>query len=113
MWTLFFAGTLCDDISSLANTLLEEAPALAGLFVLFVVLASFMLLNMLIGIVCDVVTAVADVEKDEAAIKYVKDNLIKVLQEIDEDGDGVISQDEFRHFVSHPTAVRAFQGLGL
>eukprot|EP00747_Dinoflagellata_sp_TGD_P212361 gnl/TRDRNA2_/TRDRNA2_85459_c0_seq1.p1 gnl/TRDRNA2_/TRDRNA2_85459_c0~~gnl/TRDRNA2_/TRDRNA2_85459_c0_seq1.p1 ORF type:complete len:454 (+),score=73.70 gnl/TRDRNA2_/TRDRNA2_85459_c0_seq1:89-1363(+) len=113
MWTLLLSGCLLDDISVIADLLVEESIFLAMIFILFVLLSSLMVLNMLIGVLCAVVTAVAAAEKEKVLVGYVKTKLITVLQRLDEDGNGTISKAEFDQLVHIPEAVQALDELGV
>eukprot|EP00927_Polykrikos_kofoidii_P031277 TRINITY_DN26923_c0_g1_i1.p1 TRINITY_DN26923_c0_g1~~TRINITY_DN26923_c0_g1_i1.p1 ORF type:complete len:611 (+),score=122.11 TRINITY_DN26923_c0_g1_i1:249-2081(+) len=113
MWTLLLAGCLLDDITSVANPLLEDGFFMAAVFVCFVLVASLMVLNMLIGVLCAVVTAVAAAEKEKVLVTYVKSKLMNTLMQLDEDGNGTISKAEFDELTHFPEAISAFQDLGV
>mmetsp|Transcript_44557 Transcript_44557/g.83630 ORF Transcript_44557/g.83630 Transcript_44557/m.83630 type:complete len:626 (-) Transcript_44557:74-1951(-) len=113
MWTLLLAGCLLDDISKVGNALIRESVLMAAAFIMFVLLSSLMVLNMLIGVLCAVVTAVAAAEKEKALVNYVKSKLINVLQTLDEDQNGTISKKEFDQLVHIPQAVQALDELGV
>jgi len=113
MWTLLFAGCLLDDITIVSDLLIKEGILMASIFILFVLLSSLMVLNMLIGVLCAVVTAVAAAEKEKVLINYVKSRLMGVLHKLDEDGNGTISKAEFDQLVLIPDAVHALSDLGV
>jgi hypothetical protein len=113
MFTLLVAGTICDDITAVADSLKDESPILCAIFFEFVVVAAFMMLNMLIGILCEVVTAVSEAEKEKAAVSFLKERLLHVLQEVDQTRAGRISKQEFSTFVMHPEAKQTFEELGI
>jgi hypothetical protein len=75
---------------------------LCGAMLFWVLLSSFTILNMLIGVLCEVVSAVAAAEKENNVVQYVKDTLLGVLHTFDADGNEKICEDEFAEFVSHP-----------
>jgi hypothetical protein len=95
MWTLFLQGTLLDDITSVLNLILETSPAMTVFFLIFVIIASFMTMNMLIGILCEVISAVAETENEAMVVNYVKQQLLDILDGIDFDGNRMISKTEF------------------
>lgn len=76
-------------------------------------LASLTVMNMLVGILCEVVTVVSAVEKEEILLKSVK-NLLKQLLHTgaDEDGDGSISRKEFDQMLTNPVCVRTLSEVG-
>lgn len=102
MWLLLLSGTFLDGPSAVANQVLASSPALAGLFLLFIFLSSYMVLNMLIGILCDVVHQVAVNEKEEAAVSYLKNTLLEILECHDKDNDRQIHRDEFELLMRNP-----------
>merc|ERR1712176_730776 len=63
---------------------------------LFIGVANLTILNMLIGVLCDVVSAVADVEKEEIAFLNTRDKIQAVMKDLDTDNDNVISAAEFK-----------------
>jgi len=113
MWTLLLAGCLLDEIQSVADLLVEEGPLMVFFFIVFVLLSSLMVLNMLIGVLCAVVSAVAAAEKEKALVTYVKTRLISVLESLDKDGNGTISKHEFEQLLHIPEAVAALDELGV
>lgn len=113
IWTLFFSGTLMDNVSQIANALLENSLLLTFVFVVFVFLAAFTVLNMLIGLLCEVVTAVAAAEKEKAMVLHVKSKLTCFLEQLDTDGNGTISKTEFDQLITFPEAVHALSELGV
>eukprot|EP00927_Polykrikos_kofoidii_P087146 TRINITY_DN9967_c1_g2_i1.p1 TRINITY_DN9967_c1_g2~~TRINITY_DN9967_c1_g2_i1.p1 ORF type:complete len:615 (-),score=165.34 TRINITY_DN9967_c1_g2_i1:39-1883(-) len=86
---------------------------LMWLFFGFVLLASVLLMNMLIGVLCEVVSAVASTEKEEMLVAYVGVRLTKVMALIDEDGGGTISRDEFMQILDSEEAIEALQEVGV
>merc|ERR1719235_780312 len=113
MWTILWAGCLVDDINAIAEAVMEESVFMGFFFLLFVLVSSLMVLNMLVGVLCAVVTAVAAAEKEKVLISFVKTRLIGVLQSLDEDGNGTITKDEFDQLLAIPRAVQALVDLGV
>jgi len=113
MWTLLRQGTFLDSVTKTADPLLELSPALTAVFVVFILLAPFTVLNLLIGMLCEVVNCVAITEKEKAMVLYVKSKLMHVLEELDEDGSGTISKSEFLKLMEVPVAVKALEELGV
>lgn len=96
MFTLFVAGTLLDDITAVSDHILETPlPFMLVIFYVYVLLSSFTVLNMLIGVVCEVISTTAAHEREEAMVSHVNQLLTAVFNEIDLDGSGLISKKEF------------------
>eukprot|EP00439_Symbiodinium_sp_Y106_P031367 s2732_g3.t1 len=114
MNTLLMAGALPDQ-----SSLVEDAGAfhflLYPLMLLYMLLASLTVMNMLVGILCEVVSVVSAVEKEEILLKSVKTHLKQLLldAEADEDGDGSISRREFDKMLTNPTCVRTLNEVGV
>lgn len=115
MITLMNQGTLLDNPSDVVMALGADGYAFAGLFYLFSILAAWMVLNMLIGVLCEVVTAVAAAEKEKITVAYVKAQLEKVIHEsgLDADKNGKISKAEFAKLFDFPVACRALEEVGV
>eukprot|EP00928_Gymnodinium_smaydae_P048693 TRINITY_DN32590_c0_g1_i1.p1 TRINITY_DN32590_c0_g1~~TRINITY_DN32590_c0_g1_i1.p1 ORF type:complete len:736 (-),score=107.72 TRINITY_DN32590_c0_g1_i1:131-2338(-) len=111
MYTLLVRATLLDSIGKLLNEVSEDSTVVATLIVIFVFLAAFTVMNMLIGVLCEVVSAVAVVEREEMAVNNVHDKLKSVLNGIDADGNNYISKHEFKQIVENPSAITALQAV--
>eukprot|EP00913_Durusdinium_trenchii_P024472 g22974.t1 len=68
MWVLLLSGTFLDSPSVALNEVGATSGWLVALFLVFIFLSHMMVLNMLIGILCDVVHQVALNEKEEARL---------------------------------------------
>eukprot|EP00746_Dinoflagellata_sp_MGD_P014575 gnl/MRDRNA2_/MRDRNA2_132035_c0_seq1.p1 gnl/MRDRNA2_/MRDRNA2_132035_c0~~gnl/MRDRNA2_/MRDRNA2_132035_c0_seq1.p1 ORF type:complete len:515 (-),score=103.07 gnl/MRDRNA2_/MRDRNA2_132035_c0_seq1:271-1779(-) len=113
MWTLLIYGTFMDEISSLGAIIKAESAFLTALLLVFVLVTAFTVLNMLIGVLCEVVTAVAANGKEEIVVKFVKRQLLDVLVRMDYNKNGTISENEFANFVNHSDSQVAFSELGV
>ncbi|CAE7713053.1 NaCP60E, partial [Symbiodinium necroappetens] len=84
MNTLLMAGALPDQ-----SSLVEDAGAvhflLYPLMLLYMLLASLTVMNMLVGILCEVVSVVSAVEKEEILLKSVKTHLKQLLLDAEAD----------------------------
>jgi hypothetical protein len=114
MYTLLIDSALPDQ-GTVARAALDEHFIYLVLILLFFLLSAITVMNMLIGILCGVVAAVSDVEKEEMLINYVKSELVHMLDKygIDTDGDNHISQKEFTNLLSKPAAARVLQDVGV
>lgn len=115
MHTLLIHGTFLDDLATVAHSLSAQAPALLPLFYVYVLLAAMTLMNMLIGVLCEVVTAVASTEKEAMTIAYVRDVLHEILtkQNLDTNQDGQISKGEFMNLFEDKTAMSLLEDIGV
>merc|ERR1712056_71419 len=81
----------------------------AALLLLFILIASLTVMNMLVGVLVEVVSVVSAVEKEQINVAFAKKQVEKMLAhgDIDKDGDNLISKDEFKHLLDSPVAMRA------
>jgi len=91
---LLLDGVLPDN-AEMVKDLSEDHWTLAFVHLTFILVSSLTILNMLIGVLCEVVSTVSEVEREEMAAEHVKNHFLTVLLESDEDGNQVISRDEF------------------
>jgi voltage-gated sodium channel len=115
MMTLLMAGSLTRGIDVMDEGGNERGD-LAVFFCCFVLLANLTLLNMLIGVLCQVVTAVADSEKEATDAKHIRDEVEQLWATAiahDDDDDGEISKEEFVKIIRDPHACRVLDGLGV
>mmetsp|Transcript_62186 Transcript_62186/g.103325 ORF Transcript_62186/g.103325 Transcript_62186/m.103325 type:complete len:731 (-) Transcript_62186:86-2278(-) len=113
MYTLLIVGTFYDNLGDVLSDV--GRPSLGGhllfgaLFMLFIALAALMVMNMLIGILCEVVSAVAATEKEQMRVDFVKGKMEEVVSALDNDGDMMISKAEFIQIMQHHDAVHALE----
>jgi hypothetical protein len=96
MFVLSLAGTMCDDITGVTVVFIEEGHYwMFAAFLAFVVLSSFTALNMLLGIVCEVIVEVKEMEEEKRLLEDVREKIVDTFEALDEDGSGMISKKEF------------------
>jgi len=100
--TLLLKGVLMDGATLTFFAILEDSWILAILFIVFIFLSAFVVLNMLIGILCDVVCQVSQIEKDDAAVNYLRSTLLDLLDCYDKNGDKQLGKEEFELIMGNP-----------
>merc|ERR1719265_1361235 len=94
MWTLFMDGTLMDSPGLVLTSLLFSGKPICWaclvVFLTFILFSAITVMNMLIGVLCEVVSAVGQAERDEAAIRLTKASILEDLRQFD-NGCGEIS----------------------
>mmetsp|Transcript_92938 Transcript_92938/g.272037 ORF Transcript_92938/g.272037 Transcript_92938/m.272037 type:complete len:602 (-) Transcript_92938:75-1880(-) len=113
MYNLLVYGTFMDNIGVLLDELAEESVFCCVLFITFVLMSALTVMNMLVGVLCEVVSAVAATEKEGLQVTFVTSKLQAVLAQIDKNGDGMISNDEFAKILENPEATAALQEVGV
>lgn len=103
MMTLMAQGTLGDSVGTVLRGVARNPPALASL-IAFIVFSMLTVLNMLVGVLCEVVTEVAKAEKESIALHKLKGTLLVMLKQIDLDGSGDISKEEILLLLQDPAA---------
>eukprot|EP00929_Paragymnodinium_shiwhaense_P033304 TRINITY_DN18312_c0_g2_i1.p1 TRINITY_DN18312_c0_g2~~TRINITY_DN18312_c0_g2_i1.p1 ORF type:complete len:785 (-),score=129.14 TRINITY_DN18312_c0_g2_i1:190-2544(-) len=115
MHILLIKGTFIDNVGELIFEMAKEHIMALFLFYAFVLLSALTVMNMLIGVLCDVISAVASVEHEALTCMYVVDQLQEIMHQggLDTDGDGEISKQEFGQMMENPMAARILSGVGV
>mmetsp|Transcript_10803 Transcript_10803/g.24700 ORF Transcript_10803/g.24700 Transcript_10803/m.24700 type:complete len:786 (+) Transcript_10803:49-2406(+) len=118
MYTLLIDGVFMDDVGDVVHKIGHEHPECAVLFWTFVLLSSLTVMNMLIGVLCEVVSAVAATERETLVVSFVKEKLHNIARinqklKIDQDDDGSISKSEFLKILKVPEAAQALHHVGV
>jgi len=112
--TLVTDGAFMDGIGYVSRILLNQNHYVAeGVFMVFVLLSALTVMNMLIGVLCEVVTSVAAAEKEDGQIKLVKDRLLSMLKELDEDKSGLISRYEVAQVLDDVNALSVLHSINV
>lgn len=112
MWTLLVDGSFMDGIGWVSRSLLDADKYLeATVFMVFVLGSALTVMNMLIGVLCEVVSAVAACEKEDNAIKLVRDKLLHMLRELDQDGSNGLSRSEIGQVLENTKALAVLSSL--
>jgi len=108
MNTLVLDGIIFDGAADLLSLMIEEDQyILIACFYLFVLLAALTVMNMLIGVLCEVVSAVAETEHEELTIHYVRDRLQEIVNECCEFQEGEeikINKETFLNILAYPSS---------
>lgn len=113
MYSLFIYGTFVDDLAYFCDTIREESYPILILVLIFVCLACLTVMNMLVGVLCEVVSAVAQTEKEMITTATVSEKMRGIVDTIDTNNNGHISFVEFRKILDIPEALRALVDVGV
>merc|ERR1719313_111247 len=105
MFTLILAGTLLDDITP--TRMLIDDPVyyyMVPLIFVYILASNFTMLNMLIGVLCEVVSCTKQGEEERAVLDLVREKIEGVMDKVDKDGSGMISKKEFDTMIEGPDA---------
>jgi len=113
MYSLLIYGTFLDDLSQFCDDIRAESIPCLVLVFAFICLSSLTVMNMLIGVLCEVVSAVATTEKEMILTQTVSDKMLGVVQSLDTNSNGMVSLSEFRKILEIPQALQALQDVGV
>eukprot|EP00927_Polykrikos_kofoidii_P017276 TRINITY_DN17842_c0_g1_i4.p1 TRINITY_DN17842_c0_g1~~TRINITY_DN17842_c0_g1_i4.p1 ORF type:complete len:553 (+),score=92.70 TRINITY_DN17842_c0_g1_i4:63-1721(+) len=101
------------DQKDLFQLLLDKSLAFYLINLLFMSLSCLMVMNLLIGLLCEVVSEVSRVEKDSLLAFDLQQRLLEAMPLIDEDGNRQISMSEFRMIFANDQACRILNEVGV
>jgi hypothetical protein len=114
MLVLFAQAALLDNIAELLLFANEASPICAWIIGFVVLVGALTLMNMLVGILVQVMVRVTEKEKDQVAMDFVSQELQSVLSELAlSDGDPLISLQEFEQIVLSETVSKALGKVGI
>jgi hypothetical protein len=118
MHTLLLRGTLMDEIGSVVRQLSRAHVLYAVVFYFFVLISALTVMNMLIGVLCEVVSAVSATETEGIHVAFMKGQLEKIWADIgasdpDDRTSGEISKDDFHMILESVDACRALDEAGV
>lgn len=97
MRTLFIMGTILDDVTEGTNTIRssKHSTIMLIVFIIFILVSSFTILNMLIGILCEVVSATSEGEQAKTLDYTIRSAMSELFTKMDRNKDGEITKKEF------------------
>eukprot|EP00930_Biecheleria_cincta_P042744 TRINITY_DN29412_c0_g1_i1.p1 TRINITY_DN29412_c0_g1~~TRINITY_DN29412_c0_g1_i1.p1 ORF type:complete len:783 (+),score=183.02 TRINITY_DN29412_c0_g1_i1:210-2351(+) len=108
MFSLVVHGCLYSNLSDFAVMCFKEHVLFGMALVLFLVVGPWTVMNMLVGVLVQVVDIVAAAEEDMATRRLVIDQLMEAMVQLDENGDEMLSQDEFTGLLQMPDVISVF-----
>jgi hypothetical protein len=106
-------AVLCGPDADMVNKVGSEGITYYLLFVAFILLALFTIMNMLIGILCGVVCEVREQNKEEHLEDDLEAEILRLARAIDSDKSGTISKSEFDSILTDPDITYKFYCLGV
>jgi len=113
MYSLIIYGTFLDSFAEFCDDIREESTPCLMLITIFVVLASMTVMNMLIGILCEVISAVAVDEKETMITEKVYEKFGNIVRSLDNNGDGTISFRELEVIMDNNDALDVLSSLNV
>jgi hypothetical protein len=114
MTSLLLRGTL-PDLAEWVTRVGDEHLGFAALLLLFILFATLTVMNMLVGVLVEVVAMVSQVENESMLICMVRGRMMDMINSLNLDGDGShsISKDEFEQLLIRPEAAGLIQSVGV
>jgi len=114
MLTLLIMGTILDDVTECSDIIRAQNNYwMLTAFIFYIVLNSFMMLNMLVGILVEVVGSTAEAESRRASKEQAADAILTIFTSMDSDGSGLITKDEFATMKYDSQVMSALRDLGI
>jgi|EP00927_Polykrikos_kofoidii_P077160 hypothetical protein len=95
MHTLFVFGVIMDNLADFSKALVQTTGDIGIVLLIawyaFILIATLTVMNLLVGVLCEVISSVAIVEREEIMIGYVNQKLSEILVDfgLDRNEDGV------------------------
>lgn len=83
------------------------------MFTLFIFLVSLTMLNMLVGVLVEVIGVVSSVEREQLEINHMKEGLSQLLLQADNDCSGKVTIKEFVQLLKNRSAVQFLSSVGI
>jgi len=99
--------------STFVNDLASSEPVLWPLAISFILLAALTVMNMLVGVLVEVVGVVAGTEKDKLSILYVKYQLEDAMYMLGLDTNMAFPREDFARIIMYPEMLRVMQNVGV
>jgi len=112
MFTLVCQGLYMDRFSDLAGALSDEGPGYLMLLLLFVFVCCHTILNLLVGVLCDVVSQISEADKFEILVRFVSRRLMYIVEKLRINSDA-ISKTDFISIIKDETAIDTFKEIDL
>ena len=83
------------------------------LFIFFVLVATLTVMNMLVGILVEVISVIASVEKEQLLVSKVQRKLEEVMDLVGQSRDTDLTRRDFLELIRQPEAARVLQEVGV
>lgn len=133
MMTLFTRGLLGDNLAETLQAIKDRGGPwecevegdldtcgregghlwLMWVFILFMIISAFCILNMLVGILCEVIDGTAKEEEERSHVVHLTSSICNVFRSIDLSGDEHITVDEWKVMRLNESVRSAFVGIGV
>eukprot|EP00747_Dinoflagellata_sp_TGD_P153008 gnl/TRDRNA2_/TRDRNA2_177356_c1_seq1.p1 gnl/TRDRNA2_/TRDRNA2_177356_c1~~gnl/TRDRNA2_/TRDRNA2_177356_c1_seq1.p1 ORF type:complete len:266 (-),score=59.46 gnl/TRDRNA2_/TRDRNA2_177356_c1_seq1:53-778(-) len=113
MHNLIIFGTFLDNLADFALAVKDDSSICLVMIWTYIALASLTVMNMLIGVLCEVISAVAAEENESASIDKIHEKFGQIVEELDQNKDGTLSWMEFQALIENPEATKALESVNV
>jgi len=113
MMSLFTRGVLGDNLEETLQSIKDDSLLLMWFFILFSIIAALTLLNMLIGVLCEVMDASAKEEEISGNLRDLEFCLGQAFESIDKNDDGMINKTEWQQIKDNESVRDKLTTLGV
>lgn len=113
MMTLFTIGVLGDNLAQTLMAIKADSLVLFWVFVVFLVVSGMTLLNMLIGVLCQVIDDSSREEEEMRQLTELRACLVEAFEGTDTSGDGLVSEAEWNQIVKNENVKLALIKFGI
>eukprot|EP00929_Paragymnodinium_shiwhaense_P006676 TRINITY_DN11058_c0_g1_i1.p1 TRINITY_DN11058_c0_g1~~TRINITY_DN11058_c0_g1_i1.p1 ORF type:complete len:694 (-),score=170.67 TRINITY_DN11058_c0_g1_i1:51-2132(-) len=114
MLSLLTMGTVLDDVSACTDTLRStNKMSMLALFLLYILINSFTVMNMLIGVLVNVVSDTVHAERRVMLEETIYGAIVEIFQTIDADNSGCLTKDEFQTIARSKHLTEPFKVLNI
>mmetsp|Transcript_43912 Transcript_43912/g.121525 ORF Transcript_43912/g.121525 Transcript_43912/m.121525 type:complete len:484 (-) Transcript_43912:197-1648(-) len=113
MHNLIIFGAFLDALSDFILQVKAESTACFFLTWLYIALASLTVMNMLIGVLCEVVSGVAQEENETTMVEMVRHRIEGVMNALDENHDGFLSWSEFQRILENQKLIDVLESVNV
>jgi len=116
--TLLMAGVFTDPMPYMVH-MLEGGIAYYLLIIFFVLVSTFTVLNMLVGVICQVISEVADREREEIVVHDLRYKMGQISSHFKHDIDAPddqeprVSREDVLDLLSHDEAIKVLDEIGV
>lgn len=113
LMSLFTRGVLGDNLDETVDAIMEQSIPLMWAFFIFLIITFATLLNMLIGVVCEVISDAAAEEEEGEKVNTLSEVFQETFTAIDENMDGRVTMDEWKKIKSNDKVRKSLAGIGI
>jgi len=111
--SLFTRGVLGDNLDETVQAIMDQSIVLMWVFFVFLIITFATLLNMLIGVVCEVISDAAAEEEEEESANLLRQTIEDAFHAIDQNSDGMVCNEEWLKISENPNVRKTMMAIGI